>query len=171
MPLQTVNSTLAEFRRGASGSRALAPQVTFTPGLQLLSDPALALSGRGRSPEGWLLELDLKPQGVGGWCGLFIDLPPLDLTDRAAFGFVARGATDNDEVINPCLRSGQDEGFNDVFFDRHILMRPEETAHVDALPLPLRPAVPAQAPWRQLVLFLPLKPFTLGLIDLRVFIA
>ena len=168
--LSTLNAALSQLRRDRQDARPLAATSTdLGAGISLHADPALGLSGTARSPEGWLCALDLCPGGPGGFCALHLDLPPLDLTDQAALGFTARGAATARAVVTAALRSGQEGGFTDCFFDRHLLLRPEETAHVDALPLPLRPGVPARAPWRQLVLFLPTEPIGLTLIDLRVF--
>lgn len=164
-------------RAGTEGARTDKTGTDLEAGLSLHADPALGLAGTARSPEGWLLELDLRPAGPGGFCGLHLDLPALDLAGCAALGFTARGAATSRAVVTAALRSGHDgeedgdhgAGFTDTFFDRHLLLRPEEMAHVDALPLPLRPGVPARAPWRQLVLFLPPEPLGLTLIDLRIF--
>ena len=85
-------------------------------------------------------------------------------------GFAARIAAPEILVARACLRSGTEEGFVDCFFDKHLLFRPEEASHVDALPVHHRADLPLRAPWRELILFLPTDDFRLSLIDLRVFV-
>ena len=164
-----VNQDLAAWRAGTAEG-ALADTVAFQPGLTLHADPALGLSGTYRSPLDRLLELETKMSGDGAWLGLHLGLPLRDLSGFGVVGFAARTSAGSMALIRACLRSGLDEGgFQDVFFDKHLLTRPEESAHLDALHLPQVPDVALQAPWRELVFFLPTQDCHLSLIDLRVF--
>lgn len=162
------NHTLAVLR-GGSEEGTLSGDMAFLPGLKLNADPALGLSGTYRSPIGWCLELDAQTQAPGGWVGLHIDLPVDDLRPLGVIGFAARIAAPQIHVVRACIRSGTADGFEDCFFDKHLLFRPEESSHVDAVPTAQRLGLPLQAPWRELVLFLPTTPFRLSVIDLRVF--
>lgn len=162
------NHTLAVLRdRRAKGN--LAQNVTFLPGLELHADPAMKLRGKWRSPVGRLLELDAKPAGTGDWLGLHVHLPLADLSDIGAVGFAARFSATTTLVMRACLRSGVNGGFVDTFFDKHLLLRPEEASHVDVLSPRMRSDLPDHAPWRELILFLPTETFRIALIDLRVF--
>lgn len=148
----------------------LGADVTFIPGFKLNADPALELQGKYRSPKGQILELDARTgQSPGSWVGLHLALPIDDLTHTGVIGFAARISAPEVLVARTCLRSGTKDGFQDSFFDKHILLRPEQASHVDALSVARRPDIPDRAPWRELVFFLPSKAFQLSLIDLRVF--
>lgn len=162
------NHTLAVMR-AAEAEGPLGDDVEFQPGLALHADPALALEGRWRSPPGRLLELDATPAGAGAWIGLHLALPLTDLSRIGALGFAARASAADTTVLRACLRSGREDGFADTFFDKHLLLRPEEASHVDVLAPAMRPDLPPEAPWRELILFLPTEPFRIALIDLRVF--
>lgn len=150
---------------------ALASDVDFLPGLSFHADPALGLSGSFTSPEGRILDLDARTgPDTGGWVALHVALPAPDLRRVGFFGFVARLSAPDITVVRACLRSGTADGFVDCFFDKHLLVRPEEASHLDVLPLQYRDQIPMQAPWRELILFLPTHDFRLSLIDLRLFI-
>lgn len=156
--------------RNDSREGALGEHVHFLHGVDLRSDPALDLKGQYRSPEGALLELEMRPEGQGSWCALHLVLPATDLRGCGVLGFALRGAAAQMQVLRVCLRSGTPEGFVDCFFDKHVLLHPEESSHVDALPVGHREALPLEAPWRELILFLPLEACSLSLIDLRLFL-
>jgi hypothetical protein len=102
--------------------------------------------------------------------GLHLDLPAKDLRQAGVLGFGARFAAPEIMVARVCLRSGTKSGFEDCFFDKHMLLRPEEASHIDALSIHHRADLPVQAPWRELIIFMPTRAFQASLIDLRVFI-
>lgn len=163
------NHALSVWRNGQSEGD-IGTDVTFIPGFKLNADPALDLHGKYRSPKGQILELDVKTgQNPGSWVGLHLSLPVDDLTQTGIIGLAARIAAPEVLIARVCLRSGTKGGFKDCFFDKHLLFRPEQASHVDALSIAQRPDIPARAPWRELVFFLPSKAFHLSLIDLRVF--
>lgn len=163
------NHTLSVLR-AKSSEGPLTSDVSFLPGLRLNADPALELSGNYRSPEGQLLEFDAATgPNPGDWVALHLDIPVDDLGPLGLIGFAARIAAPEIFVVRACLRSGIQDGFQDCFFDKHLLFRSEEASHLDALPTGQRANLPARAPWRELVLFLPTRAFQLSLIDLRVF--
>lgn len=150
---------------------ALSNLVRLAPGIELHADPTMGVSGHYRSPPGQILEVEAEAAQPGDWFGLHIKLFQADLTDRAVVGFVARVQAPEVLMMRAALRSAtQDGGFQDTLFDKHILLHPEEATHLDAISLPMTPAVPVTADWRELVLFLPPKTMRLSLIDLRVFI-
>jgi hypothetical protein len=162
------NSLLAQLREGQSEGE-IGNEVDFLPGVILRADPALGISGRYSSPAGRLLDLEVSCAEAGDWFALHVNLPAHDLGECGVIGFACRGSAATVEVIRPCLRSGTANGFVDCFFDKHVLMQPEERTHLDALAVHHREALPVTAPWRELVLFLPTKGFRLSLGDLRVF--
>lgn len=162
------NHLLAELRaRPRDGM--LGTDVHFLPGLDLHADPELGLSGSWTSPEGRLLDFAAETSAPGGWCGLHLSLPLGTTRGKGVLGFAARIEAPEIFVARACLRSGRSDGFVDCFFDKHLLFTPEEASHVDAIQIPQRDTVPEEAPWRELILFLPTEPFRLSLIDWRVF--
>ena len=163
------NHTLSVLRTGTSDG-TLGNDIEFVPGFALHADPALGLGGQYRSPAGRLLELDARMSGQGDWIGLHMALPAQDLSEGGVLGFAARTSATETCVLRACLRSGTEAGFQDCFFDKHLLLRPEEASHLDALPVGMRDTLPDTAPWRELILFLPLTDFRIALIDLRVFV-
>lgn len=154
-----------ETREGELGS-----DVEFLPGIKWHADSALELKGRYSSPEGRLLDLDSRPTAHGAWNALHLSLPARDLRPYGALGFALRSASPEIQVVRACIRSGIEGGFEDCFFDKHILVRAEESSHVDVLPTHQQPRLPLEAPWRELILFFPKEPFQMSLIDLRVFL-
>lgn len=164
------NHTLAVMR-SETRDGDLTPDMEFLPGFSLHSDPALDLSGTFRSPKDRILELDAQTgPNPGNWLALHLALPAGDLRHSGVLGFVARLSAPEILVARACLRSGTEDGFVDCFFDKHLLIRPEESSHMDALSVQYRDRVPLEAPWRELILFLPTHSFRMSLIDLRVFL-
>lgn len=147
----------------------LADVVRLLPGVEMHCDPALKVEGTYRSPAGRLLEIDARMRGEGSWIGLHLSLPARNLAGMGVLGFAARASAVETLVLSACIRSGTDDGFQDCFFDKHLLLRPEEASHLDALPVGYRDELPQKARWRELILFLPKTDFQLALIDLRVF--
>jgi len=134
----------------------VADALVISPGVVLRIDPAARIGLTWSSPRARLLELRTTVTTPGDWLGLHVALPPLDLGGVAWFGFVARSAAATALVARACLRSGLPEGgFSDAFFDRHLLSQPGETDHADVMAPDRRPDLPARAPWRDFVLFLP----------------
>lgn len=164
-----LNHALAVLR-SSTREGELADHVHFLPGLDLRADAALGLAGQYRSTEGRCLDLEARPTGQGSWCALHLGLPARDLQGFGVLGFALRGAAPQMQLIRACLRSGTKAGFTDCFFDKHVLLHPEESSHVDALAIRHHKRLPQEAPWRELILFLPTRAFDLSLIDLRVFL-
>lgn len=158
---------LASLRAGRKNG-ALSGEMEFASGVTLHADPALGLSGRFTSPAGRLLELSVRTSGPGAWAALHVALHLDDLSGLGWVGLACRTAAPSEVMIRPCLRSGTGDGFTDHFFGKHILSGPEPMAHLDAIEAP---ALPARAPWRELVLFCPRADFAWHLHDLRVFAA
>lgn len=167
-PDQALNSRLAAWRGKARAGR-LESHVALTEEMSLQADPALQLRGSYSAGKDSFLTLKAEMPGAGSWFALHISLPP----DTAAqpfglLGYAARFRSEETHVISVALRSGQEAGFVDCFFDKHLLMRPEEACAHDALTPGAQRELPAYAPWRELVFFFPLKACRISLLDLRV---
>lgn len=164
------NFALAVLRkRRASG--ALRNEIKLVPGVTFSADPKLALQGTYSSPEGRILELDVKKvEPAGTWCTLSLDVPLRDLGDVENIGFVARILAAQLHLCSVCLRSEHEGGFVDCFFDKQMLFSDAESTHLDVLSPQLRAEVPKHSKWRQIVFFLPTEVMFLSLNDLRVFV-
>lgn len=154
-----MNAPLTALRRRAVGPQTLDAADSaraIAPGIACHVDPAARIGLHWSSPRGRLLDIRTAVATPGGWLGLHVALPPLDLSRTAWFGFVTRTAAGAALAARACLRSGDGAGgFSDAFFDRHVLSQPGETDHVDMLAPVRRPDLPPQAPWREFILFLP----------------
>lgn len=157
--------------RQSEASLDLSSNVEFLPGLVLRTDPSLELTGTAHSPEGTLLAIDAQMKDHhGSWCGLHINLPAKDLTHNGVIGFAARIKASGLNVARACIRSGTDDGFADCFFDKHLMFRSDEASHIDGMSISCSNDLPLQAPWRELVFFLPTRSFNMTFVDLRVFV-
>lgn len=168
-PDAQINHALAVLRGGATEGE-MADEVRLMPGVFLRADPALQVGGRYTSPEGRLLEMDVTAGAGGGWLALHLSLGGRDYSNYGFVGLACRVAAPEPITVQPCLRSGTEEGFVDCFYDKHVLAMPEEASHLDALSIHNRPNLPLHAPWRELILFMPTHSFRCSLHDLRVFV-
>ena len=156
--------------RSKRKSGALSEQVVLLPGLVFEADPKLGIGGTYSSPENRLIEIDAKMAAAGDFTVLHINLSAKDISGQGVVGFALQGTAPEYVSIAACLRSGTDDGFVDCFFDKHILLQPDPSVHVDAMSLQHRVGIPTTAPWRQIVFFLPTEDFRLSIHDLRLFL-
>jgi len=162
---------LALFHQHISDGNLRADSTRLARGITLHADPRLQLSGRYTSPAGRFLDLNTTAPGSGDWLGLHLSLSQLDLTQANYLGWVCRAAAPSSWMLRACLRSGLTEGgFVDCFFDKHLLTTARPHNHMDLLYLDSQPYLPLQAPWRELVLFLPLQSCQLSLLKLHPFV-
>ncbi len=162
------NHLLSVLRESAAEG-PLGPGTEILPGLVFHAHAGLGAEGHWRSPPGRLLDLEVTTTGEGPWMALHLSLGAPDLAECGVVGLACRSAAADQLVIRTCLRSGTADGFEDSFFDKHLLARPEEATYLDALPVHRGERVPLRARWRELVLFLPTRSLRWSLIDLRVF--
>ncbi|CUJ17039.1 hypothetical protein [Cognatishimia activa] len=164
-----VNDALAMLReRTQEGD--LSDHVKIAKDIYLNADPNLGLGGRFQSTIGDIVTIDAQTPSNGYWIGLHIKLSSRDFGDAGVIGFASRGHAPEYTIVNPCIRSGTTDGFVDCFFDKHMLLHADSARYVDAVSIEDRDELPAKAPWRELILFLPTKDFQLTLTDLRVFV-
>ena len=169
--LSAANQALAQLR-AATPSGAILPEQQIVPGLRFVTDPEAGFEGRYDSPRGRLLEIEVTHRHEARWLGLHLDLGLADLDGLGLIGLGASIAAPHAMAVRPCIRSGEESGFRDAFFDKTIAALPRPLFHLDALLAEGRhPDLPQSAPWRELVLFLPTGDFQMALHDLRVFAA
>lgn len=157
--------------RSSQAEGDIREHIQIQPGIALHTDPALKARGKWRSPAGRLFELDVTAESEGSWFGLHMDLGGINLSQAGLIGIACRGTSPSIEAVRACIRSGRSEGgFDDCFFPKRILTHPESSSHLDALQISQQLNLPPEAPWRELILFLPLHSFRLDLHDLRLFI-
>lgn len=147
----------------------VAASTELAPGVWLHGDPEARFEGTWASPAGRLCEITLDVQTGGRWLALHLTLPPLEADGLRWISLVMRVHAARPVALRPCLRSGTEDGFVDTFWDRHLLATPAERDHQALLTLAHHPDLPLQAPWRELVLFLPsAEDVSFALHDMRV---
>jgi hypothetical protein len=157
---------LDQLRRDVVAPQSMALAMS---GITLRPDPAGKYIGTWSSPRGRLLEIDITPQHPGAWLGLHVPWPLPDLSALGWIGFAARSNAQSIMATRACLRSGTDSGFHDQFFAVDIISDSAATDHFDLMSPQHLSDLPPQAPWRELVFFLPpAKPFRWALQDLRL---
>jgi len=177
-PLIALDGALAPLRQPMAEAGPLplfagdSHAMDLAPGVSLRADPASTITGHWSRPAGRLVEIATHVTRPGGWFGLHVTIPLPDLTGLTWIGLILRSSATPAAAIWPCLRSGRaDGGFHDLFFARHVLSRSRESDHHDIIPLSWHPDLPLQAPWREVILFLPPAEDThLMLHDLRIFV-
>jgi hypothetical protein len=168
-PDAQANNALAVLR-AATLEGEIGHDLPLADGIWLRIDPAAQISGRYASPPGILADLDILVEARGGWAGLHVALGGQDFAGRGLVGIACRTEAGGMDLVRPCLRSATEEGFQDSFFPKHLLSRPESALHLDAIELARHPEIPPQAAWRELILFLPTHRLKWILTDLRLFI-
>lgn len=164
------NHVLSILRDGTS-SGALSHETFLGHKITFKADAAAPLSGHFSSPSRRLLELDITyDDAPPAWAAIHISISRANMSQFGIIGFACRSAASEVTTIQPCIRSGTENGFVDCFFNKHILSHPAEHSHLDALSFHRNPALPRMAKWRELVLFLPTRNLVWTLQDLRLFI-
>ena len=162
------NHTLAALR-GLEHQGEVASDVRFSPGVFISSDPESDITTRVDCTLGQLLDLTCKGTRPGRWLSLNIELGAYDLTGRSVIGIMCKTRSEDTQTFRVCLRSGLQGGFQDAFFSKRVISYKEESTHADVMKLAERDDVPAQAPWRELILFLPPELRQVSLGDLALF--
>jgi len=168
-PDAQINHALSVLRNGVTEGQ-MGNEVQLLPGVALHADPALQIGGHYTSPEGRVLEIGATTEAEGGWVALHLSLAGGDYSPYGFIGFACRISAPTPITVQPCLRSGTEDGFIDCFYNKHVLAMPEEASHLDVLPVQNYPNLPLRAPWRELIFFLPTHSFRWSLLDLRVFV-
>jgi len=169
-PDAQANHALSLLKAGTSKGR-LTHNLPLSPGLSFKADKAASLKGGYKSPPGRLLELDVTVKGTPDWVEFHVTLPGGDWSAFGLIGLVCVSAAPENIILRPCLRSGTEGRFVDCFFDKHVLSHPQASTHLDAIMFDRRTNLPMDAPWRELILFLPTHSFRWSLQDLRLFSA
>lgn len=167
-PDAQVNHTISLLRT-VKKNEALTDGLRLTPHTLLSIDPQGKLDGKITTADGSVFKLRYTVQQKTRWIALHFGLGALDLTDRTVFGVVCKSRAPMAATFQPCLRSGRPEGFVDAHLPKHAVAYAQTSTHVDLLKLDGSKA-PAQAPWRDLVLFFQTTSAEFDIQDLRVFI-
>ena len=171
-PDAQAQSALQMLRAGTGAGVISAGRTDLPYGLFLSNDPEAAIAGRYRSDVGQLLSLQTAPAAgrTPRWQALHIPLGPADLTQAAVMGVVARSQAPTSITTRIALRSKRGDSFADVFFGKTLISFAEPSTHLDAIELDRVPDIPAEADWRDLILFFQGGALELDLLDLRFFI-
>lgn len=160
--------TLAVLRAMTLG-QDIASGERFVPGLFLAIDGASDTKARIESQPGMLLDLECKTRRPGGFLSLNLELGECDLSRYNVLGIMCKSVAPETLTFRACLRSGTEDGFVDAFFAKRVISFAQESVHADLMKLAEREDIPAQAPWRELILFLPPDLHRLSLRDFALF--
>ena len=141
----------------------------LSPGVFLSVDPESDTKIQVTSQPGSLIDLSLSTSRPGRWLSLNIEMGPCDLRTRDVIGLMCKLRSETTMTFRVCLRSGREEGFVDAFFGKRVISYAEPSTHADLIKLAERDDIPAQAPWRQLLLFFPPDMPQISLHDLALF--
>ncbi|KUF08971.1 hypothetical protein AVJ23_19985 [Pseudoponticoccus marisrubri] len=122
-------------------------------------------------PTDGLLSMDFTSRTPGRWLTLSLSLGGESLADYGVVGFACTSTAPHSVDCRVSLRSGQEGGFHDLFFDRRMVSFPTESLHVDALRIADHPELQTETRWRNLMFHFDPRSFRLVLGDLRIFVA
>lgn len=168
-PDAQVNHTLAVLR-SQKNTQKLADGVSPVPGLFFMIDHAGEVDGQCVTGGGSLLRLDYTIGNRPRWLALHVQFGEADLTAATLLGIVCKSMATEAAIFRICLRSSTPDGFVDTFMPKHVVSFAEESTHIDLLRLDGNADVPAQAKWRELILFFQTTTAIFDIRDLRVFI-
>lgn len=162
------NHALAVLRAMTLNQRIDSEQ-RFVPGLYLSLDEASDTKARIESQPATLLDLSCETRRPGAWLSLNLELGACDLSRCSVLGIMCKSQAPETLTFRVCLRSAVEGGFRDAFFPKRVISYGQESVHADLIKLEEREDVPAQAAWRELILFLPPDLHRLSLRDLALF--
>lgn len=149
---------------------ALRDGASLMPGVVFAIDPEAKISGQFTSEGNSLIKLNYEIKTTPRWIALHFALGGVDFSDTTVFGVACKSQSSEAATMRVCLRSGVAGGFRDAFLPKHVVAFSQVSSHVDLLRLQGLDAVPATAPWRELILFFQTSSAQFDIIDLRVFI-
>lgn len=168
-PDAQINHTIGQLRTTPDAG-SLSDQAKPVPGSYFGIDTEGTVTGRWTSGGEQLLNLGYSVQKTPRWLALHLAVGMVDLSDFAVFGVACKSRAPEAMTYRLCLRSASPDGFVDAFLPKHVVAFAQASTHIDALALDGNRNVPAEAEWRELILFFPPQTSNLDLIDLRVFI-
>jgi hypothetical protein len=143
----------------------------IVPGILFSFDSKATMKGALLEDDAAVLSFRIESLKNSAWLALHVSLGGFDLDGYDIIGFICKSHAPAAISMKACIRSGTEAGFIDCFFDKHVVSYAKPSTHLDALDITTRKALPAQALWRDFVLFLPPdRPVEATLQDLRLFI-
>lgn len=168
-PDAQINHTIGLLRASPT-NKPLVDQMELMPGAFFAMDTEGEVTGRCVIGGDHLLRLDYTVGRQPRWLALHLAVGGVDLGKAAVFGVACKSRAPEAATYRLCLRSATSEGFVDAFLSKHVVAFSETSTHVDFLKLEGHEHVPAQADWRELILFFQPRSAVFELLDLRAFI-
>lgn len=168
-PDAQINHTIGLLRSAPADGR-LADGLRLAPGAFMGIDPEGEVNGRCTTGGESLLQLNYTTGKAPHWLALHLAVGGVDLGRAAVFGVACKSRAPEATTFRLCLRSATANGFVDAFLPKHVVAFAQPSTHVDLLKLEGHENVPAQADWRELILFFQPHSAVYELLDLRVFI-
>lgn len=170
-PDAQVRFSLQKLRAHQGQGKIAGERTPIMDGVFLSTDPDAGVTGEYHASRDNLLKLRMRPgRGQARWQGLHVIVGPLDLSDAAVIGVVARSQAPSSFTTRVCLRSGGDGQFIDTFFPKTMVSFAQPSTHLDILEIAKLPELPQRAQWRDLILFFQGSNVDLDLLDLRFFV-
>ncbi|MCC6002061.1 MAG: hypothetical protein JJU19_14540 [Pararhodobacter sp.] len=151
--VDTVNANLEQLaKRGDSGPLVSGERLAQGIWFDMDSEQAQQDAKYSIPPDG-LISFSLKAARPGRWFTLNIDIGANDLSSVKVFGFAARSQAPKTVIARACLRSFHADGFEDVFFNQHLVAFSENSSHADAIWTEQHPILRQAVNWRTLIFF------------------
>ena len=167
-PEAQANHSLAVLR-AQSLEKAVSGDERFSPGVFVSIDPESDTKVQATSRPGELVDLSFNTHRPGRWLSLNFEMGNCSLNGRDILGFMAKVQSEATMTFRVCVRSGGEGGFQDAFFGKRVISYAASSTHADLMKLEERDDVPAHAPWRELIIFLPPDVGQISLKDLALF--
>lgn len=168
-PDAQINHTIGLLRSVPADGR-LSDGLRLAPGAFMALDLEGEVEGLCATGGESLLRLNYTTGKAPRWLALHMAVGGVDLGRSAVFGVACKSRAPEAVTFRLCLRSATASGFVDAFLPKHVVAFAEPSTHVDLLKLEGHENVPAQADWRELILFFQPRSAVCELLDLRVFI-
>jgi hypothetical protein len=156
--------------RGLEYKGAAANTQHIVPGIFFSLDPEATNTVHIDSRPGELMNIRLGVDRPGRWLTLNLGVGTADFTGCKIIGFACKSDAPATTTFRVSVRSGSESGHRDVFFPKTVVSYPKTSLHLDVLELDNNRDIPAQAMWRELVIFFQRENLEVALRDFRLIV-
>ncbi len=160
---------LATLRGLELSCRALNGQ-HIVPGIFFSLDPEAENAVHIDSRLGEMMAITMEVERPGRWLTLNMGIGNADFSGCKIVGFACKLDAPQTTTFQVCIRSGTQTGHSDVYFPKTVVAFPKTSLHLDVIELEQHAHIPAEAPWRELVIFFQREPAEIVLRDFRLIV-
>ena len=142
----------------------------IVPGIFFSLDPDSDNSVSIDSRPGELMAIKFDVGQPGRWLTLNLGIGGADFGGCKIIGFACKLDVPQTATFQVCVRSGTETGHTDVYFPKTVVAFPKTSLHLDVIEMETNGHIPAQAPWRELVIFFEREPAEIMLRDFRLIV-